>query len=369
MLAKRRQTRQKDPHLYKKTYRREWSKTQNWETPMRMQRIAIAIGVVLAGCTVSQSRVKPMEIATPPPKTSLNEAPAATRIDEPGSYTYELLTPEQTKLAQVFDDTRRTYLTFDVPVPVGLMIFDEGGRAVTFTVGERTVIVAGVRAGLLVRTPTKSSYAQAPKQAALARVQATERGAEGTLWLPAELAAARAEILRAQERLSGLSAELDKASRGEPSTSMAQVRSQIEEIQTAINGVTATLVRAHFSSGSALLALSDEAKAAILAAAARADEIQIRGGTDNSGPVLVNNLLAKERAASMRRLLIEGGIGSDKLHTSSSQAEYIATNSTAAGRAQNRRVDVVFANRADKTAPIVMNAANPASGVRSLTAE
>lgn len=336
---------------------------------MRMQRIAIAIGMVLAGCTVSQSRVKPTEAAIPPQKTSSTQGPAATSVDEPGSYTYELLTPERTQLAQVFDDTRRTYLTFDVPVPVGLMIFDESGHAMSFTVGERTVIVAGVRAGLLVRTPTKSSYAQAPKRAALARVQTTERAGEGMPWLPAELAAARAEILRAQERLSGLSAELDKASRGEPSTSMAQLRSEIEEIQTAINGVTATLVRAHFASGSALLALSDEAKAAILAAAARADEIQIRGGTDNSGPVLVNDLLAKERAESMRRLLIEGGIGSDKLHTGSSQGEYIATNSTAAGRAQNRRVDVVFANHPGDATPVAMNAASPKPGEQELNAE
>ncbi len=102
-----------------------------------------------------------------------------------------------------------------------------------FTVGERTAIVAGVRAGLLVRTPTKSSYAQAPQRAALARVQSTERGGEeGAPWLPAELAAARAEILRAQERLSGLSAELDKAARGEPSAPLKQLRSEIEEIQT-----------------------------------------------------------------------------------------------------------------------------------------
>jgi outer membrane protein OmpA-like peptidoglycan-associated protein len=336
---------------------------------MRMQRIAVAIGIVLAGCTVSQSRVKPMETAIHPQKASLTEAPAATSLDEPGSYTYELLTPEQTKLAQVFDDTRRTFLTFDIPVPLGLMIFDESGRPVTFTVGERTVIVAGVRAGLLVRTPTKSSYAQAPKRAALARVQATEQGGEGTPWLPAELAAARAEILRAQARLSGLSAELDKASRGEPSTSMAQLRSEIEEIQTAINGVSATLIRAHFASGSALLALSDEAKAAILAAAARADEIQIRGGTDNSGPAAVNEHLAKERAESMRRLLIEDGIGSDKLQTSSSHGEYIATNSTAEGRAQNRRVEVVFAHQAGDATPVAMNAASPKPGEMELNAE
>jgi len=327
---------------------------------MRMQRIAIAIGIVLTGCTVSQSRIKPSDSVAVLRKSVAIDAPAALSLDEPGSYTYELLTPEQTKLVQVFDDTRRTYLTFSDQVPLGLLIFDESGRAVTFTVGERTAIVAGVRAGLLVRTPTKSSYAQAPKRAALARVPSVERGGEeGAPWLPAELAAARAEILRAQQRLNGLSAELDKASRGEPSVPLKQLRSEIEEIQTAINGVTATLVRAHFASGSALLALSTEAKTAILAAAARADEIRIRGGTDNAGSVAVNDRLAQERAESMRQLLIDGGIAAEKLHTNSSQGEYIATNSTVAGRAQNRRVDVVFANHEGNRTPVAQNQPSP----------
>jgi outer membrane protein OmpA-like peptidoglycan-associated protein len=177
--------------------------------------------------------------------------------------------------------------------------------------------------------------------------------------LPAELAAARAEILRARQRLSGLSAELDKASRGKPSASLKQLRSEIEEIQTAMNGVTATLVRAHFASGSALLALSTEAKTAILAAAARANEIRIRGGTDNLGSVAVNDLLARERAESMRRLLIDGGIAAEKLQASASQGEYIATNSTVAGRAQNRRVDVVFASHEENRTPVAQNEPSP----------
>jgi outer membrane protein OmpA-like peptidoglycan-associated protein len=326
---------------------------------MKVQRLTIAVGVILAGCTVSQPKMTTSDVAAAVPKPLVPVvAPEAAALDEPGGYTYELLTPEQTKLAQVFDDTRRTFLTFNDQVPLGLLIFDENGRAMTFTVGERTVIVAGVRAGLLVRTPTRSSYAQAPKRAALARVQSTDRAEdEEGPWLPTELAAARAEILRAQERLSGLSAELDKAARGEPVRSMRQLRSDIEEIQTAINGVTATLVRAHFASGSALLALSAQARSALLAAAARADEIRIQGGTDNSGPVAVNDLLAKERAESMRRLLVDGGIAAEKLHTSASQLKYIATNATVAGRAQNRRVDVVFANHVEHDPPVALNEA------------
>ena len=334
---------------------------------MKMHQLAIAIGMVLAGCTVSQPRIKPSDTAAVSPAPVPIESPAAVSLDAPAGYTYELLTPGETKLLQVFDDTRRTYLTFNDQVPLGLLIFDESGRAVPFTVGEHTAIVDGVRVGLLVRTPTKMSYAQAPKRAALARVQSGETGVgEGAPWLPAELAAARAEILRAEQRLGGLSAELDKASRGEPSASLNQLRSEIEEIQTAINGVTATLVRAHFATGSALLALSAEAKIAILAAAARADEIRIRGGTDKSGPVVVNDLLARKRAESMRQLLIDGGIAANKLHTSSAYGEYIATNSTVAGRAQNRRVDVVFANRAEERTPVAQNKPSPEQGAQSV---
>ena len=101
---------------------------------MRMQRIAVAVGMILAGCTVSQPRIKPSDTAAPPQKPVPIETGSAVSVDEPVSYTYELLTPEQTKLVQVFDDTRRTYLTFDVQVPLGLLIFDESGRAMTFTV-------------------------------------------------------------------------------------------------------------------------------------------------------------------------------------------------------------------------------------------
>jgi outer membrane protein OmpA-like peptidoglycan-associated protein len=124
------------------------------------------------------------------------------------------------------------------------------------------------------------------------------------------------------------------------------------------------VVRAHFASGSALLGLSAEAKTAILAGAARADDIRIRGGTDNSGSAAINEVLARARAESMRRLLLEGGIAAGKLHTSSSQGEYIATNSTMAGRAQNRRVDVVFANRAEDRTPVAQNDTSPEQGAQ-----
>ena len=42
--------------------------------------------------------------------------------------------------------------------------------------------------------------------------------------------------------------------------------------------------------------------------------------------------------------------------------EYIATNTTVAGRAQNRRVDVVFANHAEVRTPVAQNEPSPEQG-------
>jgi OOP family OmpA-OmpF porin len=301
---------------------------------MKQCPMAVVVVVALAGCTVPGLRTDRVEMsaAAVSPKTS-GEA-----ID----YTYRLLTPEQTGLTQVFDDGRRTYLTFEAAAPTGLMIFDQNGKAMPFTIGGHTAIVSGIRAGLLLRTPTKSSYAQSPILESMARVTANAPGETDTAALPVELAAARAEILRAQERIAGLAVELDQSAQGEPSVRLAQIRSEIEEIQTRLNGVDALLMRMHFASGSTLLTLSASSQEAILSAARRAEEVRIRGRADSSGTPGANLQLARERALSVRHLLIAGGVARSKLRTSYARADYIASNATAQGRADNRRVDLVF---------------------------
>ena len=57
----------------------------------------------------------------------------------------------------------------------------------------------------------------------------------------------------------------------------------------------------------------------------------------------------------LRRMLIEGGVAASKLRTSYASADYIASNSTAAGRAQNRRVDLVFVGKASEPIHGVLN--------------
>jgi len=77
---------------------------------MKGQRIWVAIGLILAGCTGSQPRLAPSNGASPARVPV--EHPAPPSSDALSGYTYELLRPGETQLLQVFDDTRRTYLSF-----------------------------------------------------------------------------------------------------------------------------------------------------------------------------------------------------------------------------------------------------------------
>jgi len=68
----------------------------------------------------------------------------------------------------------------------------------------------------------------------------------------------------------------------------------------------------------------------------------IEGHTDSQGSDSFNLKLSKERAASVRKYLVEeDGIDSSRITSEGyGESRPIATNKTAAGRQQNRRVEV-----------------------------
>ena len=77
-------------------------------------------------------------------------------------------------------------------------------------------------------------------------------------------------------------------------------------------------------------------------------DITIYGHTDNTGSAAVNEKLSNERAGAVKNYLKTQGIVDGRM-TSEGKSfnEPVADNSTEAGRAQNRRVEVyVTANKA-----------------------
>jgi len=70
-------------------------------------------------------------------------------------------------------------------------------------------------------------------------------------------------------------------------------------------------------------------------------KVIIIGHTDHTGTDEYNQKLSERRAASLAKKLIDNGIDAKRIETSGKgEKEPIATNATAAGRAQNRRIEV-----------------------------
>lgn len=73
-------------------------------------------------------------------------------------------------------------------------------------------------------------------------------------------------------------------------------------------------------------------------------QVQLVGHSDNTGNANLNLRLSKERAASVRQILVDDfGIAANRITSDGvGSNQPIADNSTAEGRAQNRRVEVVM---------------------------
>ena len=76
--------------------------------------------------------------------------------------------------------------------------------------------------------------------------------------------------------------------------------------------------------------------------------VQIYGFTDNTGTMSVNQRVSTDRAASVLSFLSNQGIAPTRLTSEGiPMADYVASNETAAGRAQNRRVEIYISANKD----------------------
>lgn len=78
-------------------------------------------------------------------------------------------------------------------------------------------------------------------------------------------------------------------------------------------------------------------------AAVPEQHLLIEGHTDSDGPSEYNLILSEQRAQSVRSILLAGGIAPERIETKGyGQDRPVAPNSTATGKAQNRRVEIVL---------------------------
>jgi outer membrane protein OmpA-like peptidoglycan-associated protein len=71
------------------------------------------------------------------------------------------------------------------------------------------------------------------------------------------------------------------------------------------------------------------------------DRVKIEGHTDSTGGAAFNEMLSRERAASVKDVLVARGVKEQQISvTGFGETKPVASNDTAAGRAKNRRVEL-----------------------------
>ncbi len=169
--------------------------------------------------------------------------------------------------------------------------------------------------------------------------------------LDAESARAAAEAQAQQARSVAEQSEREKAQLRD------QLRAQLDtilETRETARGLVVNVSDVLFDFDSANLKPGAREKVARIAGILQSHpdlRIQVEGHTDSVGSDDYNLRLSERRAESVRTGLVQQGIARDVVGTAGfGESKPVATNSTAAGRQQNRRVEIVVSGESIGTA-------------------
>lgn len=221
------------------------------------------------------------------------------------------------------------------------------GRAIAQAQNE----AAETRAALERRT---NELAAARQRAAEAQSEAEREKANAEV---ARLEAARAQIESAQARQqaeqSKQEAEQAKQQRDEAMQRLYVSLSEILETRREARGLIVNLSDVLFDFNKATLTAGAREKlskiAGVLIAYPGAYSIEIEGHTDAVGSDEYNLKLSQDRAESVHQYLMQAGVKHERIAAvrGLGKSQPVASNDTAAGRQQNRRVEIVIHDTAE----------------------
>ncbi|WP_207455435.1 OmpA family protein [Azospirillum sp. SYSU D00513] len=175
-----------------------------------------------------------------------------------------------------------------------------------------------------------------------------EEGATAEVDHLAALAAGRVQVARDTAELKGAQTVVSNADTYRLQARNVQLEQQLRELQAqrTERGLVMTLGDVLFATGRAELSPGAQQRIDRLAQFMQQNPnrtIRIEGYTDSTGSSATNLALSERRAQSVRDALVLAGVQPNRIVTQGfGSAQPVASNSTDAGRQQNRRVEIVI---------------------------
>jgi outer membrane protein OmpA-like peptidoglycan-associated protein len=177
-----------------------------------------------------------------------------------------------------------------------------------------------------------------------------------------EIARANAEARRAEAQITSLGEQHDKVMRQSAEAEVRSLQQQLADLQAqqTERGIVLTMGDVLFDTGQATIkpgAVDEITRLAVFLEENPNRAVRIEGHTDSTGSMSTNMVLSQRRADTVTDVLASAGIPRSRVTAVGYGPDApVATNATAVGRQQNRRVEIVIEN-APATGPASARAA------------
>lgn len=211
------------------------------------------------------------------------------------------------------------------------------------------------RARLQART-REAEAAQRAAQQAQAQAQSAQASAQSAQG-QAQQSQQEAEAARQRAAQAQQLAEAERARAAQQAERAASLERDLQSLQakSTQRGLVVTLGDVLFATGQATLqpgALRSAQQLAGVLQQYPERRVLVEGFTDSQGSEAMNLDLSQRRAEAFRRALLDAGVAADRIELRAHGEAYpVADNATAAGRQQNRRVEVLFSDAQGRFGP------------------
>jgi len=214
-----------------------------------------------------------------------------------------------------------------------------------YIAAQRSQLALNVAAQRAADARVETAGAERERLRADARTQEAQAAVQN-----AQVAQSQARSAEAQAQFAQTQAQNAQAMAAAEAERANKLQRELAELaaKPTDHGLVVMLQDVLFDTGQSTLKPGAQAKLDQLASVLKNHNerrILVEGFTDSVGSPQSNLALSRERAESVRNALMARGVPADRIDTRGfGEDRPVASNSTAAGRQQNRRVEVVFSD-------------------------